>query len=104
MVGVFIHLPAAWAIAISAFAVLGAVLLIKLIFDISRGGSKKAVSMETAAVTPTYDNEEEVVAVITAAIAAYLDKPTGSVRITSLRRVNTASNPWRNAGIREIMY
>lgn len=100
MVGVFIHLPAALAIIISAFAVLGAVLLLKLIYDIYR--NKNASSERIDIVTPIND-EEEIVAVITAAIAAYLDKPSDSIRITSVRKSKGASNPWRNAGIREIM-
>ncbi|MDD3765769.1 MAG: hypothetical protein PHF89_01105 [Eubacteriales bacterium] len=100
---VFVRLPAAWAIIISAFAVLGIVLFIKLIYDISQSGSKKAVSLESAPLTSAGD-EEEIVAVISAAIAAYLDKPSSSIRITSFRRVNASSNPWRSAGIREIMY
>lgn len=44
------------------------------------------------------EDEEELVAVITAALAASLSKPVSDIRIKKIRRVNSNTSTWLKAG------
>lgn len=48
-------------------------------------------------------NEEELVAVITAALAASLSRPASDIRIRKITRVNQSSSIWSRAGRLEQM-
>ncbi len=50
---------------------------------------------------PKQEDDEELIAVFASAIAASLDTSTYNLRIKSYKRVDTKSNAWTNAGIRE---
>ena len=60
----------------------------------------EAVS-ELPAVEEAPEDDEELVAVITAAIAASLNTSTYNLRIKSLRRIDNKQPAWNRAGIRE---
>lgn len=47
------------------------------------------------------EDDTELIAVLTAAVAASLNTSTYNLRIKSYRRVDTNSNAWNKAGIRE---
>ncbi len=55
---------------------------------------------ETVVPAPTED-EEELIAVITAAIAASLNTSTYNLKIKSLRRVSNTAPAWNRAGLNE---
>ena len=52
-------------------------------------------SVPAPAPAPVQDNGE-LIAVITAAIAAVLDQPTNSFRVVSFRRTSEVGTPWNN--------
>lgn len=62
---------------------------------------------ETIAVIPSVkadeyeENEEELIAILTAAVAASLNTSTYNLRIKSYRRIASNSNPWQKAGLNE---
>lgn len=59
---------------------------------------------QTASAQVTAPDDEELIAVLTAAIAASLNTSTYNLHIKSYRRVDTKSNAWNNAGIRENVF
>ena len=98
-------LTIAIAAAVVVFAVIGLVLLIKLICN-SSGGRKKTAAVNEVFTPIEEGADDELAAVITAAVAAYIGGSGGSVtadklRITSIKRVTGTLPPWRNAGIYE---
>ena len=52
-------------------------------------------------VAPVETDDTELIAVLTAAIAASLNTSTYNLRIKSYRRIDTKANAWNNAGIKE---
>lgn len=56
---------------------------------------------EPEVVTEVEEDEEELIAVLTAAIAASLNTSTYNLQIKSYRRVPTKRPAWNNAGLRE---
>ncbi len=70
---------------------------------------KPAKTEKTVAVTPqkaviaeeTQEDEEELIAVITAAIAASLNTSTYNLKIKSFRRIENNAPAWNRAGLRE---
>ena len=50
---------------------------------------------------PAEADDTELIAVLTAAIAASLNTSTYNLRIKSYRRIDTKANAWNNAGIKE---
>lgn len=52
-------------------------------------------------VTAQTEDDTELIAVLTAAVAASLNTSTYNLRIKSYRRVDTKTNAWNRAGIRE---
>ena len=70
----------------------------------SIGAKKKpsqATAVETAQTTYNAEEDEELVAVITAAIAAMLGRPASSLVVRSIKMVETANPSWADAGRRE---
>ena len=65
-----------------------------------------AQAVQTTAPAPvaTQDDDTELVAVLTAAIAASLNTSTYNLRIKSYRRVDTKANAWNSAGVRENIF
>lgn len=57
--------------------------------------------VEVKAVKETEEDEEELIAVLTAAVAASLNTSTYNLRIKSYRRVNNEAPAWNRAGLRE---
>lgn len=65
---------------------------------------KEAPAAESEPVIETAQsglNEEELVAVLTAAVAASLNTSTYNLKIKSYRRINDSKPAWNKAGIRE---
>lgn len=58
------------------------------------------INAPTAAKAPE-ENEEELIAVLTAAVAASLNTSTYNLRIKSYRRIENHSTAWNRAGVRE---
>lgn len=97
------------------FAVLIILMFILMLMKYIFAGSKKsAESSQTVNVkadeTPTQSvsaqttddvNEDELVAVLTAAVAASLNTSTYNLHIKSYRRVNNTAPVWNQAGLRD---
>jgi sodium pump decarboxylase gamma subunit len=69
-----------------------------------KGREKKAEGSEaiTAIETPAPKAEDdELIAVITAAVAASLGRPVSGVAVRSIRRIGTAASAWSMAGRQE---
>jgi len=84
------------------FAVLiilwGVLEAMKLIFDPGNKKEKKNENIVTAQPPQSSDDDESLIAVITAAIAAMLDKPANSLRISSIKRLVDTSPEWGKTG------
>ena len=80
-------------------------MLFKVIFY--KDPKKKTVKVEETAPVQTVEvsepqmNEEELIAVITAAIAASLNTSTYNLQIKSYRRIEDKKPAWNKAGLRE---
>ena len=91
------------------FSVLIVLMLILMLFKVIfyKDPKKKTVKVEetapvqTVEVTEPQMNEEELIAVITAAIAASLNTSTYNLQIKSYRRVNNNTPAWNKAGVTE---
>ena len=82
--------------------------IMKMVFykDPSKSAAPKAPAAPAPVVPAEPDktdviDDEELVAVITAAIAASLNTSTYNLRIKSLRRIDNNQPAWNRAGIRE---
>ena len=66
-----------------------------------------AVSLEPAPVvqedTPAVVNDDELIAVLTAAVAASLNTSTYHLNIKSYRRIENTSPAWNRAGLRDVI-
>lgn len=95
----------------TVFAVLiilmGVLYLMKVIFYKDPGKAKlktepeKAAALKTEEETEDVTDDEELIAVLTAAVAASLNTSTYNLRIKSYKRVDGTKSPWQKAGIRE---
>lgn len=93
------------------FSVLIILMLVLMLFKvIFYKDPKKAQPAEQKTVQTTQtpspltaqtEDDTELIAVLTAAIAASLNTSTYNLRIKSYRRVDTKANAWNRAGIRE---
>ena len=91
------------------FSVLIVLMLILMLFKVIfyKDPKKKTVKVEetapvqTVEVTEPQMNEEELIAVITAAIAASLNTSTDNRQIKSYRRIEDKKPAWNKAGLRE---
>ncbi|MEE1224563.1 MAG: OadG family transporter subunit [Clostridia bacterium] len=91
------------------FSVLIVLMLILMLFKVIfyKDPKKKTVKVEetapvqTVEVTEPQMNEEELIAVITAAIAASLNTSTYNLQIKSYRRIEDKKPAWNKAGLRE---
>ena len=91
------------------FAVLIVLMLILMLFKVIfyKDSKKKTVKVEETAPVQTVEvsepqmNEEELIAVITAAIAASLNTSTYNLQIKSYRRIEDKKPAWNKAGLRE---
>lgn len=75
-----------------------------IIEKVDNTGAKKKPSqaiVEAAHTTYNAEEDEELVAVITAAIAAMLGRPASSLVVRSIKMVETANPSWADAGRRE---
>ncbi len=92
------------------FAVLIILMLVLMLFKvIFYKDPKKAQPAKQETVTApqtvtAQDDDTELIAVLTAAIASSLNTSTYNLRIKSYRRVETKSNAWNRAGITENTY
>jgi len=80
-------------------------MLMKKIFYKEPGKAKAEVKTETVPVPAPAPqkttNDEELIAVLTAAIAASLNTSTYNLKIKSYRRIGSASPVWNRAGVTE---
>lgn len=94
------------------FAVLVILMLVLMLFKVIFARNAKKPEQTKAAQVPVQVpaapvkkdddmDEEELVAVLTAAVAASLNTSTYNLRIKSYRRVDTKRPAWNKAGIRE---
>lgn len=91
------------------FSVLIVLMLILMLFKVIfyKDPKKKTVKVEETASVQTVEvsepqmNEEELIAVITAAIAASLNTSTYNLQIKSYRRIEDKKPAWNKAGLRE---
>lgn len=92
------------------FAVLIILMLVLMLFKVVfyKDPSKQTVSADTAkSVEPAAEiienttDEEELVAVLTAAVAASLNTSTYNLRIKSYRRTDNKMPAWNKAGVTE---
>lgn len=91
------------------FSVLIVLMLILMLFKVIfyKDPKKKTVKVEETAPVQTVEvsepqmNEEELIAVITAAIAASLNTSTYNLQIKSYRRIEDKKPAWNKAGLRE---
>ena len=91
------------------FSVLIVLMLILMLFKVIfyKDPKKKTVKVEetvpvqTVEVSEPQMNEEELIAVITAAIAASLNTSTYNLQIKSYRRIEDKKPAWNKAGLRE---
>ena len=91
------------------FSVLIVLMLILMLFTVIfyKDPKKKTVKVEETAPVQTVEvsepqmNEEELIAVITAAIAASLNTSTYNLQIKSYRRIEDKKPAWNKAGLRE---
>ena len=89
------------------FSVLVVLMLILMLFKVIfyKDPKKKEVKAEAAPVETVSEepqvNEEELIAVITAAVAASLNTSTYNLQIKSYRRIEDKKPAWNKAGLRE---
>ena len=91
------------------FSVLIVLMLILMLFKVIfyKDPKKKTVKVEETAPEQTVEvsapqmNEVELIAVITAAIAASLNTSTYNLQIKSYRRIEDKKPAWNKAGLRE---
>lgn len=92
------------------FSVLIVLMLILMLFRVifykdPKKQAKKAQAEETTAEAPQSTapqvNEEELIAVLTAAVAASLNTSTYNLQIKSYRRIEDKKPAWNRAGLRE---
>lgn len=90
------------------FSVLIVLMLILMLFKVifykdPKKQAKKAQSAEEAAPQSAAPqvNEEELIAVLTAAVAASLNTSTYNLQIKSYRRIEDKKPAWNRAGLRE---
>ena len=91
------------------FSVLIVLMLILMLFKVIfyKDPKKDTVKVEETAPVQTVEvsepqmNEEELIAVITAAIAASLNTSTYNLQIKSYRRIEDKKPAWNKAGLRE---
>lgn len=80
-------------------------MLMKVIFykepEKAKAPEKKMEAPVVSAPVQAEVDDSELVAVLTAAIAASLNTSTYNLRIKSFRRIDSKANAWNNASIRE---
>ena len=96
-----------------AFAIIFVVLALAAVVLIKKNSSnKKTINKEneecvsnlpSSAVEETKADDGELIAVLTAAIAASLNTSTYNLKIKSLKRIGSAPSSWRKAGIYETL-
>lgn len=66
---------------------------------------KKVETVKPAAAIPAaeQEDEEELIAVLTAAVAASLNTSVYNLKIKSYRRIDNNSTAWNKAGVREVI-
>lgn len=90
------------------FAVLIILMLVLMAMKYVFAPSNKKTAETTAPVIPTPSvgektetDDEELIAIFAAAIAASLNTSTYNLKIKSYRRTDTNANAWQRAGLRE---
>jgi glutaconyl-CoA/methylmalonyl-CoA decarboxylase subunit delta len=58
-----------------------------------------AINQKAATTSGSNSNDEELIAVISAAVAMEMQKPTGDIRIRTIRKIEEPSLAWNRAGI-----
>lgn len=74
-------------------------MLMKVIFYKDPAKAKAQKMPEVAKVEQTDCDDEELIAVLTAAVAASLNTSTYNLKIKSYRRIDNKAPAWRRAGI-----
>lgn len=98
----------------TVFAVLIILMLVIMIMEKIFTGSKasekqipaaeaKQITAAKPAAAPKTEDDEELIAVLTAAVAASLNTSVYNLRISSYRRTDNNSTAWNKAGVREII-
>lgn len=91
-------------IVFSVLIILMLVLMVmeKIFYKKDKGTTAAVPETVTAAEQPTAPTDDaELIAVLTAAVAASLNTSTYNLKIKSYRRVGTSSPAWRRAGIND---
>lgn len=80
-------------------------MLMKVIFYRPEDGNtpKKAEAPLAGATSAAVPDDEELIAVLTAAIAASLNTSTYHLNIKSYRRIETSAPAWNRAGLRDVI-
>lgn len=86
------------------FSVLVILMIILMLFKVifyRKDEKKKPVAEETAQPVQEAANDEELIAVLTAAVAASLNTSTYNLKIKSYKRINDDRPVWSKAGIQD---
>ena len=81
-------------------------LLARIMVKLEKQPEKKEAARAETSVGETIEesgDEEELVAVITAAVALQMQRATGNIVIRDIRRLETSAPLWHNAGILDQM-
>ena len=85
-------------------------MLMKVVFYRPEGEGKKAAAPAPAeaaapapAAAPAAMNDDELIAVLTAAVVASLNTSTYHLNIKSYRRIENTSPAWNKAGLRDVI-
>lgn len=92
------------SIVFSVLIILMLVLMVmeKIFYKKDKGAPAAAPAPAPAAAAPAVPADDaELIAVLTAAVAASLNTSTYNLKIKSYRRVGTSSPAWRRAGIND---
>lgn len=86
------------------------IMIMEKIFAKSESSEKQIPAVEAKQITaakpaaaPKAEDDEELIAVLTAAVAASLNTSVYNLRISSYRRTDNNSTAWNKAGVREII-
>lgn len=86
------------------FSVLVILMLILMLFKVifyRKNEKKKPIAVQSEQPAQTAANDEELIAVLTAAIAASMNTSTYNLKIKSYKRINDDRPVWNKAGIQD---
>lgn len=99
--------------AYTAFICIGIVLLLIVILIIILANGQKRISEKLDRIVPDakrgkplesmVSRDDEVIAVIAAAVASVLGKSASSIRVRSIRRLESSAPAWAVAGRQDVM-